>query len=139
MTILPNSFFQLILPRDLSAPLGGAVLQTLLADPPHPKQTDTPCLLKKGNSHSGLQHIVEGHGTNFTNRGISENQIPDAVITAVTKGRIVGVQGVGRTVYEVTFNSQIQYISVTVASNGYIVGANPTSDRLIRQFIRGSL
>lgn len=95
--------------------------------------------LEKGNSRSGLQHIVEGHGTDFTNRGISENQIPDAVITAVTKGRIVGVQGVGRTVYEVTFNSQIQYISVTVASNGYIVGANPTSDRLIRQFIRRSL
>ncbi len=95
--------------------------------------------LEKGNSRSGLQRILEGHETDFTNRGISENQIPDAVITAVTKGRIVGIQGVGRTVYEVTFDSQIQYISVTVASNGYIVGANPTSDRLIRQFIPGSL
>jgi filamentous hemagglutinin len=48
--------------------------------------------------------------------------------------RILGNQGRSRTVYEIEFNGTIQYISVEVASNGYIVGANPTRRNLIRRF-----
>ncbi len=58
----------------------------------------------------------------------------DAVITAVINGRILGNQGRSRTVYEIELNGAIQYISVEVASNGYIVGANPTRQNLIRRF-----
>lgn len=89
--------------------------------------------LEQGNSRAGLRHILEGHLNDFINRGISENQIPDAIITAVIRGRIVGTQAAGRSIYEVIFNNQTQYISVTVGSNGYIVGANPTPERLIRR------
>ena len=97
------------------------------------KSNGTIVFLEQGNSRSGLQHILERHGTDFVKRGIPENQIPDAVITALTKGRIVGTQAAGRTIYQVLFNDQTQYISVTVGSNGYIVGANPTPERLIRR------
>jgi filamentous hemagglutinin len=45
----------------------------------------------------------------------------------VTEGNIVGYQGsgTGRPIYQTTINGQPQRIAVTVASNGFIVGANP--------------
>lgn len=90
-------------------------------------QTGKIVWLETGNNTAGLQHILNEHKTDFENVGISENQIPDAVMRAVTTGRIVGYQGTGqgRPIYEITFNGQTQYIAVTVGSNGFIVGANP--------------
>lgn len=83
--------------------------------------------LEEGNSESGLQHILEEHYLQFAQQGIELDQIPDAVITALTQGKIIGYQGKRktRTIYEVTFNGKTQYIAVTVSNNGYIVGANP--------------
>jgi filamentous hemagglutinin len=90
--------------------------------------------LEIGNDGSGWQHIRKQHAENFAARGIPEDQIIDAVIAAVINGRILGNQGRSRTVYEIELNGEIQYISVEVASNGYIVGANPTRQNLIRRF-----
>lgn len=90
--------------------------------------------LEIGNDGAGWQHIRKEHAENFAARGIPENQIIDAVMAAVINGRILGNQGRSRTVYEIELNGAIQYISVQVASNGYIVGANPTRKNLIRQF-----
>ncbi|KYC42211.1 hypothetical protein WA1_19700 [Scytonema hofmannii PCC 7110] len=83
--------------------------------------------LEEGNTEAGLQHILENHFDQFTDVGIEPHQIPDAVIAAVTQGRIVGYQGRKKTrlIYEVSFNSKIHYIAVTISNNGYIVGANP--------------
>jgi filamentous hemagglutinin len=83
--------------------------------------------LETGNNSAGLQHIIKEHGDDFINRGISEVQIPDVVMTAITKGKVVGYQGVGkgRPIYEFEFNGQIQRIAVTTSNNGFIVGANP--------------
>ncbi|MBD2513808.1 hypothetical protein H6G93_02045 [Nostoc sp. FACHB-973] len=92
------------------------------------KQTDGKIVfLEEGNTEAGLQHILEQHSLEFLNQGIEPEQIPDAIIAAVTQGRVTGYQGKRktRTIYEVTFNGKIQYISVTVSDNGYIVGANP--------------
>lgn len=89
--------------------------------------------LEIGNSSSGLQHIIENHGSDFLYRNITEDQIPDLVINAVVTGKAIGTQGTGRIIYEVMFNGKLQYVSVTVGSNGYIVGANPTPKRLISQ------
>ncbi|MCF2146277.1 hypothetical protein IQ276_007385 [Desmonostoc muscorum LEGE 12446] len=92
------------------------------------KQTDGKIVfLEEGNTEAGLQHILEQHSLEFLNQGIELEQIPDAIIAAVTQGRVTGYQGKQktRTIYEVTFNGKIQYISVTVSDNGYIVGANP--------------
>ena len=89
--------------------------------------------LEIGNDGAGWQHIRKQHAENLAARGIPENQIIDAVMAAVINGRILGNQGRSRTVYEIELNDAIQYISVEVASNGYIVGANPTRKTLIRR------
>ena len=80
-----------------------------------------------GNNPSGLAHILDAHETNFNDKGIKTSDIPDFVLTAVSKGKIVGYQGKGngRPIYEVEYNGETHLVAVTVGSNGYIVGANP--------------
>ncbi|MBN3066330.1 VENN motif pre-toxin domain-containing protein [Pectobacterium aquaticum] len=82
--------------------------------------------LEKGNSKSGLQHIVEEHGSQFAQIGIAESRIPDVVMKAATEGKIVGYQGTGtgRPIYETMINGKKYNIAVTIGNNGYIVGAN---------------
>ncbi len=83
--------------------------------------------LETGNSKAGLQHIIEEHGSQFAQMGVSEAQIPGVVMKAVSEGKLVGYQGagVGRPIYELTINGQPQRIAVTVGDNGFVVGANP--------------
>jgi filamentous hemagglutinin len=83
--------------------------------------------LEIGNSRAGLQHIIEGHASDFANIGVSEAQIPNVVMQAVREGNIVGYQGsgTGRAIYQTTVNGQSQRIAVTIGDNGFIVGANP--------------
>ena len=85
--------------------------------------------LEQGTEKSGLQHILQGHATDFANSGVAAADVPDLVIKAVTEGKIVGYQGqgMGRPIYEVVFNGAKQLVAVTVGSNGYIVGANPAT------------
>jgi hypothetical protein len=45
---------------------------------------------------------------------------------AVVNGNVVGTQGT-RLVYELQFAGKTHRIAVTVADNGFIVGANPVS------------
>ncbi|WP_197709733.1 hypothetical protein [Pseudomonas syringae] len=83
--------------------------------------------LETGNSKAGLQHIIEEHGSQFAQMGVSEAQIPGVVMRAVSEGKLVGYQGsgVGRPIYEFNINGQTQRIAVTVGDNGFVVGANP--------------
>lgn len=92
---------------------------------------------KAGERGSGLAHILENHLQDFINRGIPENLIPYTVVFAVINGTPIGNQGRSRTIYQVEINGIIQYISVEVSINGYIVGANPTPTRLIDKFTQG--
>ena len=83
--------------------------------------------LETGNSKAGLKHIVEGHGQDFAKAGIPEDQIPDAIMKAVTEGELDGMQGKpprGRPIYKVKISGQEKRIAVTTGSNGFIVGAN---------------
>ncbi|BAZ14960.1 hypothetical protein NIES4071_68300 [Calothrix sp. NIES-4071] len=84
---------------------------------------------KPGRRGSGLAHILEQHKEDFARRGIYEDEIPLAVMAAVTTGTFLMYQGTvqPRHVYEVIFNGERQYIAVSVSDNGYIVGANPAS------------
>jgi len=84
---------------------------------------------KGGKRGSGLKHILENHQQEFSTRGLSETNLPDVIINAVTQGEIVGYQQTNRPIYKIGFNDQIQLIAVTVADNGYIVCANPSSLR----------
>jgi hypothetical protein len=86
--------------------------------------TGKTVFLETGDSRAGLTHIIGEHAQDFARRGIPEEQIQNAVMTAVTKGKIVGYQG-SRPIYEVRFKGKIQRIAVTVGNNGFIVGANP--------------
>ena len=83
--------------------------------------------LETGNNTAGLQHIVKAHGSDFTNRGILIEQIPDLVMKALSDNNIIGFQGANRPIYETIFNGTKQLIAITVGNNGYIVGANPAS------------
>lgn len=87
--------------------------------------------METGNSHSGLEHIINQHGKEFNGRGIANADIPNYVLEAVRQGKVVGTQGKcnPRTIYEFTYNGKKQLIAVQVGKNGYIVGANCTNKR----------
>lgn len=89
---------------------------------------DRIVFLETGDQNRGLQHIL-AKTDQFARIGISEDEIVDVVMIAITEGRIVSSQGREtvnpRPVYEVTYKGEIKYIAVTIGSNGYIVGANP--------------
>jgi len=94
--------------------------------------------LEIGNDISGWQHIRKDHANDFANRGIPEDMIIDAIMSAVTRGKIIGTQGTKRKrdVYEIEFNGAVQYISISVGENGYIVGANPTRKDIIQSLLQ---
>lgn len=85
--------------------------------------------METGNSKAGLKHLIEEHSKakEFAQMGVSEAQIPEVVMKAVSEGRLVGHQGsgIGRPIYEVSINGKMQRIAVNVSDNGYVVGANP--------------
>ncbi|KJV26506.1 hypothetical protein VI06_16765 [Aquitalea magnusonii] len=83
--------------------------------------------LEVGSSSAGLQHIIERHAIDFINKGISQIDIPSVVMEAVTKGKVVGMNG-SAPVYQVMYNGSAKYVSVGVGSNGFIVRANPVSE-----------
>lgn len=64
--------------------------------------------------------------------------IIDAIMSAVTSGIIIGTQGTKRKrdVYEIEFNGVVQYISISVGENSYIIGANPTRKDIIHRLLR---
>ncbi|MDD7912018.1 filamentous hemagglutinin N-terminal domain-containing protein [Pseudovibrio exalbescens] len=84
--------------------------------------------LETGSSSAGLQHINR-HAGEFAQKGISQDEIPDAVFAALQQNNVVGYQGTGtgRPIYEYIFNGTTHRMAITVGDNGFIVGANPTS------------
>lgn len=84
--------------------------------------------LEKGNTKAGLQHILDAHEKDFSNKGISKNEIPYLLLKALSEGKDTGkIQGrfPGRPIYEVKFHGNVFSVAITVSSNGFIVGANP--------------
>lgn len=80
--------------------------------------------LENGNSRAGLRHIMERHAADFVNVGVPEEKIADLVFSAVTEGKVVGMQRT-RPIYEVVFEGRTYRVAVSVGDNGFIVGANP--------------
>ncbi|ARM71975.1 hypothetical protein LMxysn_0340 [Listeria monocytogenes] len=85
--------------------------------------------LEKGNPSAGFEHILIEHGEQFAKQGISKSELPDFLMTALEKGKVVGYQGKGkgRPIYEVIYNGKKHRVAITVGKNGFIVGANPVS------------
>lgn len=82
--------------------------------------------LERGNENAGLQHVME-HAGQFADVGIPREKVSQLVFSAAATGKIVGYQGKGATrpIYELIFEGRSYKVAVTVASNGFIVGANP--------------
>ncbi|MBS9359781.1 hypothetical protein JL739_01435 [Listeria welshimeri] len=85
--------------------------------------------LEKGHPSAGFEHILIEHGEQFAKQGISKTDLPDFLMTALEKGKMVGHQGKGkgRPIYEVIYNGKKYRVAITVGKNGFIVGANPVS------------
>lgn len=83
---------------------------------------------KLGDKASGLAHILDKHLDDFKNQGITKDEIPQYIMTAIKYGKIVGKQGrKGRPIYEFKYEGKPRRIAITIGDNGYIVGANPVS------------
>lgn len=92
--------------------------------------------LEKGNQYAGLEHILNRHENDFANRGINKQEISDLIMLAISQGKVLGIQGQkNRKIYEVNYLGKIQYISIDIGNNGYIVSANPTPRKLINKYI----
>ena len=62
----------------------------------------------------------------FSNKGISREQIPAVVMDALQQGHVVGTNG-SADVYRIVYNGAEQHIAIGVGSNGFVVSANPVS------------
>lgn len=88
--------------------------------------------LEKGNSSSGLQHIVSRHAKDFQEKhGISKSQISNHLNNVFTSGKVEYsriTQRNGRPGYErlYSYNGKY-YLQTGVGTNGYIVSAYPIS------------
>ena len=81
--------------------------------------------LETGNNRAGFQHIL-AHVKQFQTQGITQDELADYIMDALTNGEIVGMQGT-REIYESTYKGVTRRIAVTIGNNGFIVGANPQS------------
>lgn len=82
--------------------------------------------LENGNDKAGLCHILQQHGEDFVKKGISKDEISELIYETVVNGTKTGeIQGRNRPVYKVEFKGQTIEIAITIANNGFIVGANP--------------
>jgi filamentous hemagglutinin len=82
-----------------------------------------------GDAKRGLQHILS-HSSDFAGIGVMQSQILDVIMGAISQGNIIYYIGkqneVPRAVYRVVINGQAYGIAISIGSNGFIVGANPT-------------
>ena len=94
--------------------------------------------LETGGEKAGLAHIIHEHALEFIGAGISTNRIPDAIMTAIMRGRVIGYQGrdLGRPIYEFDFLGRRNHVSITIGDNGFIVGANLLEERDLRRILR---
>ena len=89
---------------------------------------DAQALAKYGKKDSGrgFRHILEDHEADFLRQGISQNEIPDAIMQALRENNVIDNQGRTRLVYFTNYKGRDYAIAIEIGSNGYIVGANPT-------------
>lgn len=88
--------------------------------------------LEKGNTSTGLQHIMTRHAQDFQNKhNISKTQISNHLNDVFSSGKIEYnriTQRNGRTGYErlYSYNGKY-YLQTGIGTNGYIVSAYPIS------------
>ena len=89
--------------------------------------------LERGNAKAGYKHVLD-HAEDFKNKGVSVAKLPKFLMFALKQNEQVATQGAkknrGRPVYKGTLfgakNASVD-VAISVGSNGFIVGANPTT------------
>ncbi len=101
-----------------------------------------PVWIEIGDARSGLQHLLSGHTGDFLTMGIQPYQVPDLLMTALDKGKIIAYQKDGQTltheqaallifqpkppapIYRVRYHRHERDIAINLAPNGFVVSAN---------------
>ncbi|MGX7824715.1 hypothetical protein ACTG9Q_06455 [Actinokineospora sp. 24-640] len=82
--------------------------------------------LEEGDDKAGLAHLMDPiRVADFANKGVTSEDVVDLVFTALAKGEPVGTSGRDRIVYAIAYRGQPKRVAITVAGNGYIIGAHP--------------
>jgi len=86
--------------------------------------------LENGNSSKGLIHIEERHASQFLDNGIATDDIPNAIYNALKQP--IKIQPSkdyrGGWCYFKLIEGTANYVRVVVASNGFVLTANPQSN-----------
>jgi SPP1 gp7 family putative phage head morphogenesis protein len=92
--------------------------------------------LEDGGAGSGWTHI-QSKASDFEGRGVNPERLESLIRESLVRGRPIGPQSPkgDRIIYEVEFDGQVQYVGITVGSNGFVVGANPGDARVIRRLL----
>ncbi|BFO04846.1 hypothetical protein [Pseudomonas guariconensis] len=89
------------------------------------KETGLYVYIQNTGMKGGMYHVVGKHLDDFHKVGAYSNaQIRELVISAVTTGRHVATQGQNRPVYQIQYGGRLVRVAVSVAANGYVIGAN---------------
>ncbi|OQO93251.1 hypothetical protein B1813_12890 [Saccharomonospora piscinae] len=84
--------------------------------------------LEEGNEGSGLLHLMDpSRVQQFEKAGVNKSEIVDTIFRALTETKPIGIGSGDRLVYDVQHGNGTVRIALSVADNGYIVGANPRS------------
>ncbi|KAI1110333.1 hypothetical protein F5Y14DRAFT_455168 [Nemania sp. NC0429] len=97
--------------------------------------------LETGNKKSGYQHVISEQGTEYERSGMSRAQqptrLPELMEASTTVGRHIGYNSkrYDRPVMAVYMQDEERVVrnSITVATNGYVVGMNPLSKDKVRR------
>lgn len=92
--------------------------------------------LERGNDRAGYKHVLS-HATDFKNKGVKVAKLPAFLMHTMKTNQQVGMQGEkakrgGRPIYRGTLFAQRNVeidVAISAGSNGFIVGANPTTLR----------
>lgn len=90
--------------------------------------------MEEGNQRSGFNHV---HFEEFNALNIPKQEIPGIIVDALANGKKSNY-GIGtnkdiaetRPIYSTTYNDKPLNIGITVADNGYIVGAQVVTDEM---------
>ena len=86
-----------------------------------------------GGPGAGYNHIKRAHGSQFNEAGIPPHDYAELVQAATTVGLFTNFQGrrgdrgTGRAVYLLYFHGRGVAVAITIGTNGFVVGMNPTT------------
>lgn len=84
--------------------------------------------METGNNTAGLKHILNRHGKEFLNKGFTPQSLSEYVVklalTEIPVGHLKTNNPIPRAVYKAKIGNSVEYIAITIGSNGFIVGIN---------------